>query len=446
MEYILSTYTHFFTTQHGEKLVYNSEMNSFFKVSSEIYHYLENLGMKKQADLNTTDKDFLVENKIIVSQSHQIDFINQLKLLNHLRIFDQSTLSLTLIPTSACNLSCPYCFEENKPLKRMSDKTINDLIKSILMHKRAERFSLTWYGGEPLLAFSTIQKILERIKKDVEIPMISHSIVTNGVLFNEEVCDFFSNNPLNSIQITIDGNKDEHNSKRFLKNNRPTFNTIISNIDLILEKLPKTHLSIRINVDENNKQSFSIMYKEFQKRWKGKNFSSYPGFIRIDNSTKTNMQFPSILGGSKKEFYQDLGKNDIGIGYYPSRSEKICSANRISSYIIGAEGEIYKCWNDVGYKEKIIGYINKSKLINQTLLAKYIVGCSPFDNPDCLDCFFFPICSTGCSAYRMKNIYENGNYDLCTVRKQAGESREFLSECLEKHYSEIIRTKQQITE
>ncbi|WP_206077337.1 hypothetical protein, partial [Porphyromonas levii] len=70
MEYILSTYTHFFTTQHGEKLVYNSEMNSFFKVSSEIYHYLENLGMKKQADLNTTDKDFLVENKIIVSQSH----------------------------------------------------------------------------------------------------------------------------------------------------------------------------------------------------------------------------------------------------------------------------------------------------------------------------------------------------------------------------------------
>ena len=68
MEYIISTYTHFFTAKSGEKLVYNSEMNSFFKVSNDIYRYLESLSMKKRADINTTDKDFLVENKIIVSQ------------------------------------------------------------------------------------------------------------------------------------------------------------------------------------------------------------------------------------------------------------------------------------------------------------------------------------------------------------------------------------------
>lgn len=100
----------------------------------------------------------------------------------------------------------------------MSDAVIENIILFIKRYKHLEYLYITWYGGEPLMAIDIIEKILNRIS--IEIPNIKishHFLVTNGYLINEKMLSLFSKYPLNSIQITLDGNKPRHDNLRKLK-------------------------------------------------------------------------------------------------------------------------------------------------------------------------------------------------------------------------------------
>jgi uncharacterized protein len=443
MELILSKYTHFFISSGGYYLVYNSERNSFIKVSKPIFQYIKSLSEKRSLpSIEQSSLNFLLSHKIIIEKSSYDSFYNNQKLLNYLDRFNNSVLTLIIVPTTCCNFSCPYCIEKEKTNKTINNELINDLVFFINNNKNAKKINLTWYGGEPLVAFDKIEKILRRIKNDINIPILHHSIITNGYLFDKKICDFFKNYPLNDIQVTIDGDEDEHNSKRFTKKDNSTIEKILNNIDTILNELPSTKVFIRINIDENNKDSFIKLHEKLTSRWKGKNFFIYPGFIRIEDEKQTQMITPTIFGNSKRVFYSQLDKEEMQVGFYPRHKGKACSAVRINTFIIGPEGEIYKCWNDVSDRNKIIGYINTPKLTNPDLLAKFMVNGTLFDDPKCKECFFFPICGGGCPDYRLKNKYENGNYDLCAIRNDKRSDKQYLSYCLEKHYNILKRSNQ----
>jgi len=47
-------------------------------------------------------------------------------------------------------------------------------------------------------------------------------MITNGYLLNEKNIDFIINNEIKFLQITIDGNEEIHNKRRYLKNGNPT--------------------------------------------------------------------------------------------------------------------------------------------------------------------------------------------------------------------------------
>lgn len=87
--------------------------------------------------------------------------------------------------------------------------------------------------------------------------------------------------------------------------------------------------------------------------------------------------------------------------------------NRLNSYIIGPEGEIYKCWEDVGNTDKVVGYITEKEICNKPLFYRYLNDTSVFSNEECKDCKLFPMCSGGCGLLRYKNKYENGCFNVC---------------------------------
>lgn len=437
MEHILSLYTHYFRTSDGKCMIYNSERNSFFQVSENIYNFIDYLSEGKEHYISNETKNFLLNNRIIIKPTQKYDYYNKAKLLDILNRFTSDKLILHFIPTTCCNFSCYYCFEKHKSNRIISNEIIDELVAFINRNRNYKKLNLIWYGGEPLLAFDKIKLILSRFKEEVQIPLIYHSIITNGYLFNKEMCYFFKEYPLNDIQITLDGDEKEHNSKRFSRTDHSTFEKIVSNIDMILDELPNTKVYIRLNIDENNKESFSKLYKEFQQRWKGKNYSFYPGFIRIENKELTQMITPTILGNSKRNFYSNLEQNSLNVKYYPSHRPKSCSATKMNSFIIGPEGEIYKCWNDVSDSSRVIGFINQQKLTNENLLANYMIQGSIFEDEKCKDCFFFPTCDGGCPQYRLRNKCANGQYDLCTLTNDKKADKSYLTECLMKHYEEL---------
>lgn len=198
-------------------------------------------------------------------------------------------------------------------------------------------------------------------------------------------------------------------------------------------ELPKTRLSLRINIDRDNMQEYYELQNELLNRWKGGNINIYPGFLRFDNETGTNLACNAIDRWDAHEFSFDLLKKDKQTkSIYPQLyNARGCCATVVNSYIIGSEGEIYKCWNDVSDESKVIGYIDKNDMENSTLFYRYMISSKWYHNEDCINCFYLPICRGTCAYYRLKNQYQNGEYTLCQCMQK---TPDMLNQSLEYWY------------
>ena len=278
----------------------------------------------------------------------------------------------------------------------MSDSTIDSLVKFINGHEQVKTVGITWYGGEPLVAFETIKKIVQRIDSDCRAKLISQDIVTNGYNFNDNVIEFFKGHPLKRIQITIDGPEEEHNKLRKLANGKGTYNRIISNISSIIQGLPDTQIAIRVNISKDNQDGYPILCKELQERFSNK-ISVYPGFIRIHDENQTHLVCDSMEQKDAISFYEKLeDEGSINIDYYPNLCQKRgCVATCSTAYVVGPLGELYKCWNDMGNEEMIVGNIANEELIRPDLYNQYMVEGQWLSDDDCKKCFFYQYAVVG---------------------------------------------------
>ena len=347
----------------------------------------------------------------IVGTTEDQESINKLRYLKLLKTFQQERLSLVIAPTLYCNFACPYCYEKNLPNEQMDDVVIDMLINFIKQRESDfKQLEICWHGGEPLTAIGTIEKILHRIRDEINIKFCGHSIVTNGYLINEKVLECFEKYPLGYIQITIDGNETTHNQNRISKNGKPTFTKIIENIDTLIQRFPKTRIGVRMNIHKNNVDEFIPLYEILSKRWEKGKVSIYPAFVMNNASCKV----PCFNSIEKTEFlyeiYKKIGKK------YSEIDMKIktgnCTAIYENSFVIDPKGNIFKCWADVGISKKRIGTLNEG-ITNYTLVEKYLLSSDKFTDKKCLKCKVFPICSGGCNKYRIDEEFNTD--DICPL-------------------------------
>lgn len=432
---ILSKYSHLFVSKEGRFLLYNSEVNMFVELTKQQYYsILQFAKTGKVNELSRREIEYLLDKKIIVEEENKDDYYNKIKFITRLNCFSYDTLTLNIIPTTACNFSCSYCFEKSKPIRIMSDKIIDDLCTFVNKNTRAHKINLIWYGGEPLLALNVIRKILDKITTETDKPIVHQSLISNGYCINGQVCNLFKEYKLDDVQITLDGSCAQHNSKRFTNNDHNTYDRIVRNIGIVLHELPFTHVHVRINIDENNKRDYHRVTNELRTLYDTDRLTFYPGFLRIEDSVLDKMKLPSIVEQSKRNFYFDLECEGESVNFFPIHRNKSCCAVKLNTFIIGPQGEFYKCWNDVGFEDRIIGYINSENISNQSLLLKYLLDGTMFDDPKCRECFFFPICGGGCPQYRLKNKFQNGHYNLCSTYQDGSLDMDYLNRCLEEHY------------
>lgn len=102
--------------------------------------------------------------------------------------------------TDRCNLKCKYCYlhqESYCPIDDISDDLIN-LLPQIVDKLKVKK--VNFFGGEPLLAFNKIKKIVEVLK---DRP-IQFGISTNGTIGTPEIAEFLKKHNI-GIQRSIDG-------------------------------------------------------------------------------------------------------------------------------------------------------------------------------------------------------------------------------------------------
>lgn len=410
----LSIYTYLFTRE-GNYYLYNSQTGFLSSIPESFYEILFN------RDFEKIDEEILYvlkEKKIIVEEEHKYDYYysSRLKYLSSIGI--QDSLGLVIVPTTGCNFACPYCFEGEKENCLMSPEVINNLIHFINSYQEIKKIHLTWYGGEPLITFDTIKRVVERIKKDCATKeIISQSIVTNGYLINDEIIDFMKVNRFTSIQITFDGAEDNHNHTRFLKGSKkPTFGRILKNVEKLAERMSdKCRISLRINVNKDNEEDFIYMYKWIKKKFPiNKNIQVYPGFIREVTKDNNKMCYKSLYRQARFNFYKTALANGVNVDIYPKQTEKGCMICNNGSLIIGPSGEIYKCWNDVNHREKIVGNIKDKYMTNPSLICHYAYDSCIYHDSRCKECKLFPVCNGGCGWQRYQNLFGGKEFDVCS--------------------------------
>lgn len=172
-----SRYTYFFKSK-DKHFLYNSLSNSLAELGQEDYELLNKM---KDNHLSLTDKELekqLRKLKVIVDNDK--DEINKIKYLNLLNRNENRKLILTINPTLACNFNCPYCFENEHSNIYMHDLVEEKIILFIKKHIGLKALDVTWFGGEPLLAFD---RIVSMTKKMQNLGLnYKAGMITNGYL------------------------------------------------------------------------------------------------------------------------------------------------------------------------------------------------------------------------------------------------------------------------
>ena len=306
MKFHLSKYALLFE-RDGKYLLYFSQVNSFYEVNSELYSFLLSLkdcpNVDVQYNIDDTIKK-LIDLQILVTNETENDYIDSLQTLNAIQNFNSANINLTIAPTIQCNLRCPYCFEETKPLGFMSLETIDALQHFVSEHTYAKTYSITWFGGEPLLALPQMRTIIEKLQEIEDKSLQGHGIITNGTLLNDDAIKLFQNYPLGSIQITLDGNQEQHDSKRFHASGKGSFDIILRNVDNAIKALPDTMFSFRINVDNTNCHSYIEVANMLKDRYSGVKILTFMQvyYVQTRDVTQNNSFLRKIISHSLKRW------------------------------------------------------------------------------------------------------------------------------------------------
>lgn len=383
-------------------LAYSSARNSFHAVSEYVYDLIchTSISLDEIEKLpNAQEIETLHTLGLLVTEEEDNRIVDNLRLHYLRNSFSSSALNLTVIPTLGCNLKCPYCFEKNKPAGLMSKTVCDNLIKFIKNQKDAKRINITWFGGEPLVGVSVIQYILSELDKLEEQKLSFQSIVTNGTLLQGDVLSVFEKHPLQQIQITLDGKKETHDTKRIRHDGTGTYDTILDNLDQFIIASPDTHVSVRVNIDKTNVEEFMDIYEYLHHRYAGKkNLSVYPGILKACG--KLEQSSPFLLNKDMIDIHKRFAEQGYPVNM-PFTMCSGCTASCISGFVIGPQGEIYKCWEDVGCADKVVGNIDGKSGNAPHLFVDYLMHGSHILDKDCEKCSLLPVCSSDCPHDRL---------------------------------------------
>lgn len=195
---------------------------------------------------------------------------------------------LVLIVTEDCNMRCKYCVfsDHYEGIKSYSEKAMSFDVAcraiEIFMKLHAERLkyglrhkpTITFYGGEPLLNYRLIKRIIKYCNnKNYDVLFL---ITTNGLLLNNnKIVETLVDNDV-FVTISLDGDKEETDRKRVVLNGAGSYNAVMSGIEnykKILSKKkkknmllfsscfdPKTDIYNCVQFFESNKDLFENYY------------------------------------------------------------------------------------------------------------------------------------------------------------------------------------------
>ena len=415
-------------------LLFNTMSLAFIRINEQDIDMWKKLRETPDSYTNFQNYDFLIKARILVD--NQEDDLN-VYLADVLKNrYNSSDMALTILPTRGCNFGCIYCYEQDRPNVLMSEQTEKAIVKFVCSNSNLKRLSVVWYGGEPLLNFDSMVRLTKMFKQlNIEY---SAKIVSNGYLLTKEKADLMKDLAIRNIQITFDGSEEIHNQRRFLLGGQPTYRKIMDNLKYLLSINKEITIDIRTNIDRRNKDDYNKFYQDFKSEINDKRVTMYPGFVSdLLSSECVSPEFNISEGGYKAQFILDIfDKYGIEIkSFLPKYRRHSCVASKYFAFVIGPEGELYKCWRMVGNQKETIGNVNDGSF-DMVKFSKYLIGADYTLDSKCLQCEFITLCGGGCPLVRMRNKYEKISLNHCCPEKT------HMEQLMELRYEMFVKSHQ----
>lgn len=415
-------------------LLFNTMSLAFIRINEQDIDMWKKLRETPDSYTNFQNYDFLIKARILVDD--QEDDLN-VYLADVLKNrYNSSDMALTILPTRGCNFGCIYCYEQDRPNVLMNEQTEKAIVKFVCSNSNLKRLSVVWYGGEPLLNFDSMVRLTKMFKQlNIEY---SAKIVSNGYLLTKEKADLMKDLAIRNIQITFDGSEEIHNQRRFLLGGQPTYRKIMDNLKYLLSINKEITIDIRTNIDRRNKDDYNKFYQDFKSEINDKRVTMYPGFVSdLLSSECVSPEFNISEGGYKAQFILDIfDKCGIEIkSFLPKYRRHSCVASKYFAFVVGPEGELYKCWRMVGNQKETIGNVNDGSF-DMVKFSKYLIGADYTLDSKCLQCEFITLCGGGCPLVRMRNKYEKISLNHCCPEKT------HMEQLMELRYEMFVKSHQ----
>ena len=338
---------------------------------------------------------------------------------------------VVIVPNMDCNYRCVYCFEKPLQTKLQSGKTMMDkdnvdaVYRSISqLESKVGKISetITLFGGEPLMSANRdiVQYIVEKgLERGLRF-----SAITNGhdlSLF----MPLLGKNGIKRLQITIDGIKSVHDKRRISLDKCSSYERIVGNMRKAVAETD-VQITIRINLDRDNFQSFGALIDDFKKEgWlnnkrifinaaivelrdnEGAVFSSQDiNIIRAELSSLIK-DYSNIAIGSEQSANGDIVFYSLLSGKPYSLRSCYCAASS-GMYIFLPNGNISACWESLDDECGLIGCYSQNGLQLDDSKSQRFFGRSAAKIPACADCKYCLVCAGGCplhAKYNSGDIY-----------------------------------------
>ena len=306
-------------------------------------------------------------------------------LQNVILSLNPSYLNLVLFSTEHCNFRCHYCYEDYKIGRMKPDVVLG--IKNLLHHryKSLKLLEVSWFGGEPLLAKDVIFEISETILSlQEQNPDLKYAanITTNGYFLTKYVAEELINYGISTYQISLDGDRQLHDTTRVLNNGKGSFDVIMSNLLALKEIEAEFTVLIRIHYQKSTYVELKSLIDTLNNEFGGDlRFEFY--FKSVDRLGGENDEDIELLSLIEKAEIEAYLKNFVADSrqIYSLSNQYICYASKANSLAIRANGRIAKCTVALDDERNDIGYIQEDgKLcLFQEKLKPWIKGLENLD-------------------------------------------------------------------
>lgn len=344
--------------------------------------------------------------------------------------------SLSLFVTHKCNLTCDYCYHNANKVLDGSEIDIDKVMDTIRTigetYGFGKKLSISFFGGEPMMNFRGIEKVMDAIdayaeEKDIKV---NYGATTNMTIISDEMIKTLEKRNF-SLVISFDGTKEQHDKFRTFKNGKGSYDLIVKNAARLSNK--KIPVTARITMAADEKLfDFISLYKELRN----------VGFPRLnitfiaEDYTKTDSSIVDALREGLEKMsdfiYESTKKREVVKFVNMVNPFKVihkglraprkfpCGAGR--GYLtISGEGDIYLCQRFIN-EDKVCFYRHGEDLdekIRLQFLEENSVDNRGKTKDDCETCWIKNYCAGDCyhHAYVGDEKFDGTSGLHCLFRK-----------------------------